>query len=250
MGMEYLTEQLKPTYEALGWNESPDENILQQYKRVSTLGWLCGYDYPDCVTKAQEKFDQWRKTPDDTSIISPNLRGVVYCTAVRHGGRAVWDFLWSRYAKEQIASEKDKFMYALACAREPWLLTRYLNWSLSSDSGIRRQDGSYVFRSVGGKLYGRDLTFNYIRDKWGAIFERYGKSFSSISGIIKSVANTLNLPFELQQLREFYADQSSNLGQAKRAFKQSLEKAEVNVRWMEANYNDVVSWLQQQQKKN
>ncbi|GBO04037.1 Histone-lysine N-methyltransferase SETMAR, partial [Araneus ventricosus] len=76
---------------------------------------------------------------------------------------------------------------------------QYLNWSLTSDSGIRRQDGSYVFRSVGAKLYGRDLTFNYIRDKWDVIFQRYGKSFFAISGLLKSVTSSLNTEFELSQ---------------------------------------------------
>ncbi|GFU02027.1 aminopeptidase N [Trichonephila clavipes] len=119
----------------------------------------------------------------------------------------------------------------------------YLNWSLTSDSGIRRQDGSYVFRSVGAKLYGRDLTFNYVRDKWDAIFKRYGKSFFAISSMLKSVTSSLNTQFELLQLKEFYAKQKNNLGTAKRAFQQSLENAEANVRWMDTNYAHIVQWL-------
>ncbi|GIY36508.1 aminopeptidase N [Caerostris extrusa] len=152
--------------------------------------------------------------------------------------------MWQRYKVEQVASEKDKFMYALACAQEPWLLTRYLNWSLSSESGIRRQDGSYVFRSVGAKLYGRDLTFNYIRDKWNVIFDRYGKSFFAISGLLKSVTSSLNTPFELTQLKEFYQLHKNRLGTAKRAFQQSIEGAEANVRWMDGHYAHIVTWLQ------
>ncbi|CAL1295996.1 unnamed protein product [Larinioides sclopetarius] len=240
----YLIEQLKRNYEQLGWEESSDENILTQYKRVSTLAWLCGYGYKDCVQKAQEKFDQWRQQPENVNIVPPNLRSVVYCTAVRNGGQEVWDFLWGRYKTAQVASEKDKFMYALACAREPWLLTRYLNWSLTSDSGIRRQDGSYVFRSVGAKLYGRDLTFNYIRDKWNVIFQRYGKSFFAISGLLKSVTSSLNTEFELSQLKQFYEKHKNNLGTAKRAFEQSIENAEANVRWMDTNYAHIVQWLE------
>ncbi|XP_054718668.1 aminopeptidase Ey-like [Uloborus diversus] len=241
---KYLIEQLKPMYDKLGWEGSPDENILITYTRGSTLGWMCLYGYEDCVQKAQEKFNAWKQNPENVEIISPNLRSLVFCTAVKHGGEEAWEFLWERYKAAQIASEKDKFMYALACAKEPWLLTRYLNWSLSSDSGIRRQDGSYVFRSVGAKLYGRDLTFNYIRDKWNVIFERYGKSFFAISGLLKSVTSSLNTQFELRQLKDFYKQNKNNLGTAKRAFEQSVENAEANVRWMETNYAKLVSWLE------
>ncbi|XP_042901838.1 aminopeptidase N [Parasteatoda tepidariorum] len=239
----YLVEQLKPMYERLGWNENSDENILVQYKRTTVVGWMCGYDYPDCIKTAQQKFEEWRRDPTNTNVIPPNLRSVVYCSAVKNGGEDVWNFIWEQYKKAQIASEKDKFMYSLACAKEPWLLTRYLNWSLSSDSGIRRQDGSYVFRSVGSKLYGRDITFNYIRDKWNIVFERYGKSFFAISSMLKSVTRSLNTPFELFQLKEFYKKYKNNLGTANRAFDQSLENAEANVRWMDKNYVHIVDWL-------
>lgn len=239
----YIIDQLKPLYESLGWDEPAGESILKQFMRSSTLAWMCSYGYKDCVTKAQEKFDQWKKDTSNTAIIPPNHRNVVFCTAVKHGGEEAWNFLWEKYKKAHIASEKDKFMYALACAKEPWLLTRYLNWSLASDSGIRRQDGSYVFRSVGSKLYGRDLTFNYIRDKWNIIFTRYGKSAFAISSLLKSVTSSLNTHFELSQLKEFYDLNKDNLGTTKRAFEQSIENTKVNVRWMDSYYGDLVDWL-------
>ncbi|GFY53409.1 aminopeptidase Ey [Trichonephila inaurata madagascariensis] len=172
--------------EMKGWVNRGFLQIWPKNVRIKNLFWIAGStawwcspsldiactEHEDCIQKAQERFNRWRQEPDNVNIVPPNLRSVVYCTAVSYGGEDVWNFLWERYKAAQVASEKDKFMYALACAREPWLLTRYLNWSLTSDSGIRRQDGSYVFRSVGAKLYGRDLTFNYVRDKWDAIFKR------------------------------------------------------------------------------
>lgn len=240
---KYLVRQLKDLYDSLGWEESPNETILVQFLRISTLGWMCDYGHKHCVKTAQEKFDQWRADTNNLEIIPPNLRGLVMCTAVKYGGEDVWNFLWEKYKAAHIASEKDKFMFSLACTTEPWLLTRYLNWSLTPDSGIRRQDGGYVFRTIGTKLYGRDLTFNYIRDKWTVIFERYGKSFFAISSLLKSVTASLNTRFELEQLREFYDSHKDNLGTAKRAFEQSLESTKANIRWMDNNYAQLKEWL-------
>lgn len=241
---KYLLKQLQPVYDALGWEETANENILRQYTRINALNWMCGYGHKDCLKTAQEKFDQWRKDPENDKIIPPNLRSVVYCNAVKHGGEEVWDFIWQRYKTAQIASQKNKFMFSLACAKEPWLLSRYLNWSLSSNSGIRRQDGSAVFRAIGSKLFGRDLTFNYLRDKWNVIFDRYGKSSFAISSLLKSVTSSLSTEFELYQLKEFYKKQRNKLGTARRAFEQSIEKAEANVRWMDSNYAQLQSWLE------
>ncbi|GIY36509.1 aminopeptidase Ey [Caerostris extrusa] len=76
----YLMEQLQRTYDLLGWEESSDENILTQFKRVTTLAWLCGYGHEDCVQKARDKFSKWRQNPEDFSIVPPTC--AVWCTAL------------------------------------------------------------------------------------------------------------------------------------------------------------------------
>lgn len=101
--------------------------------------------------------------------VNPNLRSFVYCTAIEYGNAKDWDFTWKQYLANQDASEKDKLMRALACSREPWILRRYVSWAFDENSGIRRQDGSYVFRAVAGNNYGRDIAYGYLRERWDDI---------------------------------------------------------------------------------
>lgn len=58
------------------------------------------------------------------SRISPNLKSVVYCNAIREGGVDEWNFAWSMYENATIASEAEKLMHALTCTTESWLLSR------------------------------------------------------------------------------------------------------------------------------
>lgn len=58
------------------------------------------------------------------SRINANLRSTVYCNAIAAGGVEEWDFAWGMYKNATIASEADKLMYALSCAKQPWLLNR------------------------------------------------------------------------------------------------------------------------------
>ena len=44
--------------------------------------------------------------------------------------------------------------------------SRLLEWSLDLTSGIQRDDASYVFVYVGRNPIGRDLTFDFIRNRW------------------------------------------------------------------------------------
>lgn len=54
-----------------------------------------------------------------------DLRSVVYCTAIRNGGDKEWNFLWNRYTKSNVGTEKTLILSALGCSREIWLLQRY-----------------------------------------------------------------------------------------------------------------------------
>lgn len=52
------------------------------------------------------------------------LKGVIYCQAIKYGGAEEWDFLWKRYENSNVASEKARLLSALGCSTETWLLNR------------------------------------------------------------------------------------------------------------------------------
>lgn len=57
-------------------------------------------------------------------IISPNLKGIIVCTAIREGGEEEWDFAFSRYTKSNVASEKAILLSSMTCSRQPWILSK------------------------------------------------------------------------------------------------------------------------------
>lgn len=56
--------------------------------------------------------------------INPDLRYIIYCTALRTGGEQEWDFAYSQYKQAVVASEQDNLLRALACSEVPWILQR------------------------------------------------------------------------------------------------------------------------------
>jgi len=56
--------------------------------------------------------------------ISPNLKAIIYCTAISYGSEEEWDFAWKMYKMTTVASEKDLLLDALGCSRETWILAR------------------------------------------------------------------------------------------------------------------------------
>ena len=68
-----------------------------------------------------------------------------------------------------------------------------------------------------------------------------------IGRTIKGIADQFNTKFELQQLVEFQEAHNSDLKASTRDVKQALEAAGNNVKWMEKNFENIWTWLQQQQ---
>lgn len=95
----------------------------------------------------------------------------MYCTAVRNGGEKEWSFLWKQYQKSNIATEKSTILRSLGCTREIWLLSRYLEWAINENSGIRRQDCSSVFQTVGGNDIGYYVAKNFLQNRIKDIYQ-------------------------------------------------------------------------------
>lgn len=244
----YVLDLLKPLYNEVGFDKKPTDGQLEIYNRVNLLTWACSLGMEDCVRKASDRFQSWmnQTDPDVVNPVPVDLKRLVYCTAIKHGGEQEWEFAWQRYQRANVGSEKDTLLAGMGCSREVWILSRYLNRSLSEGSGIRKQDGSTVFRVVSGNPIGHYLAFDFVRDKWQRIMEYYGGAGPGRSGIA-TLSRRFNTPFELRQMQEFQRMNRGSLGTAKRAVEQSLEKTEANIRWMKHNFQAILQWLRKNQ---
>eukprot|EP00090_Calanus_glacialis_P046064 TRINITY_DN885_c0_g1_i5.p1 TRINITY_DN885_c0_g1~~TRINITY_DN885_c0_g1_i5.p1 ORF type:complete len:807 (+),score=220.22 TRINITY_DN885_c0_g1_i5:315-2423(+) len=249
----YMLKLIDPIYTKLGFNARPEDGHLDIKLRKKAISWACSMGNKDCLNKARENFDDWMGMvePDSESAnpVDVNLKYQTYCNAIADGGQEEWDFAWQRYQNSHVASEKATILSALACTKEVWLLNRYLNMSLTPESGVRRQDGSKVLGNVAQNTVGRYLTFDFVQQEWERVAEIYGKSSFSFSGVMKNMMADRNTEYEIQNLKEFSSAHSSELGSATRAVKQAIEKGEANVKWMEKNYQIIWTWMKTQNIK-
>jgi hypothetical protein len=56
--------------------------------------------------------------------IPPDLRSVVYCSALSNGGEEDWNFLWDQYRKSNVATDQVLILAALGCTKNNTLLNR------------------------------------------------------------------------------------------------------------------------------
>merc|ERR1711879_881043 len=95
---------------------------------------------------------------------------------------------------------------------------------------------------------GRDLAFDFIRDKWDRVVDYYGSTSFAMAGLMKNVLSRRNTRFSLNEIKRFAGENEETLSSAQREVKQAIETTEANVKWMEKNYETIAAWLKNQQK--
>ncbi|KAK7068746.1 hypothetical protein SK128_000550 [Halocaridina rubra] len=167
----YMLDLIIPLYESTASQESYD-NVQQQQLNTLATAWACGLGYDDCIEMAVNLYAKWMKDPDDISIINPNIKKTVYCTAIAEGGGKDWEFAWSKYLEAESSFERGKLLEAMGCTRNTEILHRYLEKAFTKGSRIKQMDALVVFYSVAKNVVGRDVAWNFLRQNGRSIYEQ------------------------------------------------------------------------------
>ncbi|XP_063912519.1 aminopeptidase N-like isoform X2 [Zophobas morio] len=242
----YMRKLVRSIYEKTGGlnlARAKTDRLDAVKHQVLIANWACRFDVSNCISDAQDLFKQYMKKPSDKNIISKELRSVIYCTAIRHGGEKEWDFLWGQYKKSNVASEKNTIMNALGCTREMWLLRRYLEWSITPNSGIRKQDSSSVFGAVAGNDIGFYVAKHFLNTKIKEIHRYLGENSRRLSRYLSSIASQTTSEEDYKELQNFVKDNNMYLKEVKKGVEQSLETAKLNVQWQHRHFSVVENLL-------
>ncbi|XP_056595840.1 alanyl (membrane) aminopeptidase b, tandem duplicate 1 [Triplophysa dalaica] len=241
----YVGKLVKPLFEYFttltNWTDVA-KGHTDQYNQVNALRVACSTGLESCTTLVKTWFQQWMDNPN-VNPIKPNLRSTVYCSAIAAGGAKEWDFAWDMFKNASLASEADKLRAALACATQPWLLNRYLEYTLEPDK-IRKQDATATIINIASNVVGQSLAWDFVRANWAYIFNQYGGGSFSFSNLINGVTKRFSTEYELQQLKQFRDDNSDiGFGSGTLAIDQSIERTTANIEWVKQNKEVVLKWF-------
>ncbi|XP_034082999.1 aminopeptidase N-like isoform X2 [Gymnodraco acuticeps] len=246
----YLMKQIIPLFTYYknmtgNWSTIPAGH-MDQYNQVNAISMACRTGLEECSTLTKTWFKQWMDT--NKNQIHPNLRSTVYCNAIAAGGAKEWEFAWSEFQKATIASEAEKLRSALSCSKQPWLLNRYLEYTLNSTL-IRKQDATSTIVYIASNVAGQSLAWDFVRARWTYIFNEYGGGSFSFSNLINGVTKRFSTEYELQQLKQFKADNSEvGFGSGTLALDQSIERTISNIKWITENKQNVLNWFKAELK--
>uniref|UniRef100_A0A3P9A9K8 Aminopeptidase n=1 Tax=Esox lucius TaxID=8010 RepID=A0A3P9A9K8_ESOLU len=242
----YLKKQITPLFEhfrtiTANWTKVPVGHN-DQYNQINAISFACMTGVEACRVLTRSWFREWMRNPHRNPI-HPNLKSTVYCNAIAAGGVEEWDFAWMMLKNATVATEAAKLRGALACTKAPWLLNRYLEYSLDP-AQIRKQDATATISNVASNVVGMPLAWAFVRARWSYIFSEYGGGSFSFSNLINAVTRRFSTEFELKQLKQFKEDNAHvGSGSGTLALEQAIEKTSANIRWVAENQQHIINWF-------
>nr|XP_040053964.1 aminopeptidase N-like isoform X1 [Gasterosteus aculeatus aculeatus]XP_040053972.1 aminopeptidase N-like isoform X2 [Gasterosteus aculeatus aculeatus] len=247
----YLKKQIQPLFEhfrtiTANWTNIPSGHN-DQYNQINAIAVACSMGVQGCRELIKSWYSKWMENPHHNPI-HPNLKSTVYCTAIAFGGVEEWDFAWRMFKNATLASEASRLRAALACTKAPWLLNRYLEYTLDPTK-IRKQDATSTIGYIAKNTVGMPLTWNFVRARWKYLFEEYGQGSFSFFGLINGITTRFSTEFELQELKQFKEDNLHvGFGSGIMALEQAIEKTKANIQWVAENKVHVMNWLTEESR--
>lgn len=235
---------VRPAFDRYGLQEPDNESHIQLQHRALVSRLACKFKYDRCFNAAHNKYREWMANPK-ANFITPNMKPTIYCTALAEGSFQEWYFAYKQYKRTTSASEKEQILSSLGCTTKPWLLSKYLNMTLSSTSGILKQDGTQAFRAVAENPIGFEIAFDFLQTNIKEIAEYYGDGFSTLTSMIKSVTTYMNKDYHKEQLERF-KERAQKLGikSVTTAIELAVEQVNNNIYWRNRSYYSLKGFLE------
>lgn len=217
----------------LGWEKKENESALDTMTRAIAISALGFADDRETVEKANRLFNNFVGGKGD---IDTNLRSAIYGIAARsNGSQELFDRFLKMYREEQLPEEKIKALQSIGLMKSPELITRALDTSLMSDK-VRLQDSIIVLGSAGSNEKSRPVLLQWMKKNWKTLMA----TFESAGRMLVYALETLDIYADKNSRKEidaFFKKKENVRDDIKRPLEQTLERIDVNIKFVEANKN-------------
>jgi puromycin-sensitive aminopeptidase len=218
----------------LGWDTRPGDTHFDQLLRPTVLGLAAGADEERVVKEAMTRFDNAQKSEG----IAPDLRGVIYTTAARHGNQETYNKLLQFHNDSDSSDERTTIAAALASFKQPVLYEKSLQ--LITTDTVRRQDAMYWLAYSFMNRYAKDATWEWMQHNWGWLEKELGSDLSFYRTPLYAARSFSDKTF-LQEYDNFFAKKRSPA--INRSIDQGKETLLIQIAWKQRDAKQLVHYL-------
>ncbi|KAK2156862.1 hypothetical protein LSH36_203g00014 [Paralvinella palmiformis] len=235
----YARNLMLKNYKTLGWKKRLEDTHHDVYLRELTTKYSCIYGNTDCIETALDYFRRWKDDPTNTTIIDPNIRNTVYCTAIHYGLPSDWDFLFNIYKNFQhFSNEKSRQCRALTCSSDRATLARFFQMAASNNEEIMSHDPEgaiTIMRYIAKTSVGHYIAWEALDAQWDTMRSKHT--------IFSSLCESLSTQYDLERFEAFISKHPPKKENEKNSTEDARNLILHNMRWRAANENAIFQWL-------
>ncbi|XP_031788189.1 uncharacterized protein LOC100124285 [Nasonia vitripennis] len=239
---EHVLSLIENVYNDLTYDDKDSDDQLTVLLRQEVNGKACSLGHSTCVKESKSYFDNWRTK---NQAIPKNQRPAAYCTALKHGTKEDWEFLWTQYEKTNAAAEQVVILAALGCTKDTTVLEKYLLKALTSfqESKIRKQDISSVFSGVySASPENAEYMLDFVEKHYEAVF-KYHNSYSEIASLISGALSKYPSEKLVQRLENIIKSNATHVKSIIPSLQKTLKLAQFETSWLAKNRPIIVDWI-------
>ncbi|KAJ8005705.1 hypothetical protein DPEC_G00120690 [Dallia pectoralis] len=222
----YILHLFGPLMSSQDWGE--EESVSRQELRSTLLVMACALGQKNCTDQALALYDQRNQ---NQTMIPGDLQQVVFSVAAQ--SNSGWESLLGAYRHTTYDAEKRKILRALASTQD----TRQITWILREglEGGIfQTQELPLVIRTMCDGFAGHLFVWNFVKENWDKIIEKFPVGSYSIQSIIESTTSQFSTRTHLDEVQGFFLSLKDR-GNQMRSVQEALETIRLNQLWMDTN---------------
>ncbi|CAG9823833.1 unnamed protein product [Phaedon cochleariae] len=235
---DYVGKICTPAYKNFTWSENENDSHLRRLARIEVLNLACAADHENCLTEAQNQFNNWISTKGQ---LSQDLRGLVYNYGMKKANESVWNELLEIYKQESDANEKLKLMRGLASTENVTILTGLIDLA-KDENVVRGQDYFTVLQYISINPLGTELVWQWVRNNWEYLVNRFTLNDRYLGSLIPAITGRFATEEKITEMKTFFEKYpEAGAGKASRA--KALETVQNNIRWLSTYKETVENWI-------
>jgi aminopeptidase N len=223
--VEHNRKFLRNVFDRLTWEPRKNERHTDALLRLQTISYLGRTDDSEILKEGKKKFQDFLKNPDS---VRPDIRGGVYSCAAWSGDKKIHETMIKLYKDSSVPEEKRRLLGALGGFKDPKLLYKTLQFSLSKD--VRYQDIPFPVANVAGNPYGRDILWPWVKANWPELKKRLGSTKFLLGRIVVSLSAYADDKISADIKQFFVKNPESKI---RMSVSQTLEKIRINRNFLE-----------------
>jgi len=220
------------------WDPVEGENHLTTLLRSLVISRLGKAGDQEIRQEAKRRFDVHAS---GGAQISPDIRSAVYTIVASMGQEEDYNTMVRLHEEAELHEEKVRIARSgLAAFSNKAILAKALEFSLSSS--VRAQDSVHMIGSVACRRQGRDISWQFLKDKFVILSERYQSGFL-LSRLVKSCCSDFLCEERAMEVEKFFTDHP--LPGSERNVAQAVETVRMNTAWLTRDQGDMINFFKQ-----